>query len=207
MITQLELGIISKIISNNGNDYKKEYSNSVMVDDSLFKIKNEGYVIPRQISYASYNPQYLTYVETYNDSLSFSDDFSGCCLVRFGINNKLYIGHISIESGSQWDKSGIQWEKFVKEAKINHYILFFPYHGKVKEIYERLIISQKYPVYNGINCFGIIDEQKLCYSGIYDKLNNKIIYLQQWYNVYDDTYYSRQTDGEVFINEIPLIIR
>lgn len=83
-------------------------------------------------SFVQYRASKFTYWPIIGDAnIGISDEFSGCALVKFTINEQKYIGHLSIESGSTWKEE--TWADFVKKSGITEFILFYPFRGCVND--------------------------------------------------------------------------
>lgn len=172
MITELEIEIIKNIIQNKEH-YLKSTMQDLVEDSEKYQIKKIG-CMKCNVSFVQYQPTFLSYFPINGQELGFSDEFSGCTFVKFTTNKgDDYIGHISRESGSDWNDE--LWENFVNDAGIIKYSCFKPYAGKTKDIYEETALKAQNSHF--LNCLGIFCDG-IFYSGIYDKNLKDIVYLE-----------------------------
>lgn len=173
----------------------------ILTGDNIVKYGINFYSENGFYSYAQYLSQELSYWP-YNNTftIGFSGEFSGCTLVKFFVNNNWYIGHMSIESGSiwGWDK----WNEFIQKNNVQKYYMFKPYRDSIQEIMERIVWNNKDPY--SCNCIGIIGNDNHCYSAIFDKKKNKIVYAVLWDNIEENQFTGRQRDAYTVINHLDL---
>ena len=107
---------------------------------------------------------------------------------------------MSIESGSiwGWDK----WNEFIQKNNVQKYYMFKPYRDSIQEIMERIEWNNKDPY--SCNCIGIIGNDNHCYSAIFDKKKNKIVYAVLWDNIEENQFTGRQRDAYTVINHLDL---
>lgn len=188
MITELNIRCIEYIIQHKAENVRENQQDTIENLDQRYKTKNIG-CMKCNVSFVQYKASYLSYYSIHGE-LGFSDEFSGCAFTIFSIGEKSYIGHISIESCSEWNKE--LWNKFVTDAKVDKYVCFKPFEYKTRSIYESITIKTKDQ--SLLNCIGIFCDG-LFYSGIYDKNLKQIVFIQ--YRGYYEGYYSNQMNGNI----------
>lgn len=188
MITELNIKCIEYIIQHKAEYVRENQQDTIENLDQKYVTKNIG-CMKCNVSFVQYKATYLSYYPIHGE-LGFSDEFSGCAFTIFSIGEKSYIGHMSMESSSEWDIE--LWNKFVTDAKIDKYVFFKPFEDKTKSIYESITTKANDP--SLLNCIGIFCDG-IFYSGIYDKKLKQIVFIQ-YRGCYED-HYSNQRNGNI----------
>ena len=168
-------------ITNELRNLRPVFMRNLRVDriDSLW---DQWGVYSPHISYVAYLPKCISMIEKTND-LAYSDRFSGCFMGQFTFLDKKYIVHIETGEYSYEKHWKISWNHFISQIAINKdrrfkdFVLFKPMTENIKGI-----LCGGIDLHMDTRCFGTIDENLDCYSGVITSDKTEIHNFQKFQN-------------------------
>lgn len=195
MLKTVELRAIEKAIINK-RDLIKRLNNQDFVGQNVIELGFE--IMNAKLTFVQYELGQFSYMRKSKFHIGISDEFTGCAFGLFKKGRDEYIGHLAIDEQHNWDYHS--WNNFVKNNNLEICQMYYPYYGQVKKLAEQRLKDLYTVCGYPCDCVGIIDEDGICYSAIFDNILKRIVYVQLWDTLDNNNFWKTQRDGKAIFD-------